>query len=209
MDVKYLDDIPEFFKYYCKYRLPFYTYEKSVTSTIISVKLLFEHLSRHGIDPEKITIQVDNGSEFSGIRIHHNRGFKKYVEKNWNAKVKYIPPHYPNANADVESSHRLIEDEFYSIESFSSVKDFIAKASSYQFYFNFLRKNSYKKFKTPVEILKEYKIFPSIAFMPPLIVDKLLCKNPLTSPLNFNYDLYHHVPEPPESSVMPVCVMTR
>ncbi|MCD6100741.1 MAG: integrase core domain-containing protein, partial [Candidatus Marinimicrobia bacterium] len=127
----------------------FYTYEKSVTSIIISVKSLFEHLSKHGINPEKITIQVDNDSEFSEIRIHHDRGFKKYVKKNWNAKVKYILPHYPNANADVESSHRLIEDEFYSRASFSSIKDFLNKASAYQFYFNFLRKNSYKQFKTP------------------------------------------------------------
>jgi len=210
MDVKYLDDIPEFFKYYCKYKLPryqitardvrsgtlfyFYTYEKSVTSTIISVKLLFEHLSKHGINPEKITIQVDNGSEFSGIRIHHDRGFKKYVEKNWNAKVKYIPPHYPNANADVESSHRLIEDEFYSRESFSSIKDFLNKASAYQFYFNFLRKNSYKQFKTPLNILENYKISPTTALLPPVIVDNLINKNHISH----THKLYHHVPELPE-----------
>ena len=147
---------------------------------------------------KKITIQVDNGSEFSGIRIHHDREFKKYIEKNWNAKVKYIPPHYPNANADVESSHKLSEDEFYSRESFSSVKNFLVKASSYQLYFNFLRKNSYEKFKTPINILKDYKISPSIASMPPLIIYKLFGENPLTFPLNLNHGPYHHVPEPHE-----------
>jgi len=100
--------------------------------------------------------------------------------------------HYPNANADVESSHRLIGDEFYSRESFSSIKDFLVKAPSYQLYFNFLRKNSYEKIK----------IFSSIAFMPPLIVDKLLSKNSLTIPLNLNYGLYLHVPKLPDLRLM-------
>jgi len=34
--------------------------------------------------------------------------------------------------------------------------------------------------------------------MPPLIINKLPGENPLTFPLNLNYDLYHHVLEPPE-----------
>ena len=101
-------------------------------------------------------------------------------------------PHHLNANADVESSHRLIEDEFYSRESFSSIKDFLVKAPSYQLYFNFLRKNSYEKIK----------IFSSIAFMPPLIVAKLLSKNSLTIPLNLNYGLYLHVPKLPDLRLM-------
>jgi len=95
------------------------------------------------------------------------------------------------------SDHRLVEDGFYCIESFCSAKDSLVKASSYQFYFNFPRKNSYKKFKTPVNILKDYKISPGIAFIPPLIVNKLLNKNPITPSLNLNYGPYHHVSEPP------------
>ncbi len=62
------------------------------------------------------------------------------LRKNGGTKVRYIPPHYHNANADVESSHRLIEDEFYSREPISSKEDFLTKASTYQFYFNFMRK---------------------------------------------------------------------
>jgi len=99
--------------------------------------------------------------------------------------------HYPNANADVESSHRLIEDEFYSRESFSSIKDFLNKVLFYQFYFNFLRKNSYEKIK----------IFSSIAFMPPPILDELLGKNSTIPSLNPIYSILwsvSHVPEPPK-----------
>ena len=55
-----------------------------------------------------------------------------------------------------------------------------------------------KNSKPPINILKDYKISPSIASMPPLIIDKLLGENPLTFPLNLNYDLYRHVLEPPE-----------
>ena len=95
------------------------------------------------------------------------------------------------------SDHRLTENEFYSRESFVSVKDSLVKASSYQFYFNFPRKNSYKKLKTQVNILEDYKISPGIAFMPPLIVGKLLGRNSTTPSLNPIYDMYLHVPEPP------------
>jgi len=95
------------------------------------------------------------------------------------------------------SDHRLTENEFYSRESFISVKDSPVKASSYQFYFNFPRKNSYKKLKTQVNILEDYKISPGITFMPLLIVGKLLSKNSTTPPLNPIYDMYLHVSEAP------------
>ncbi|MBO8130966.1 MAG: hypothetical protein H0Z29_05545 [Candidatus Marinimicrobia bacterium] len=67
-------------------------------------------------------------------------GKESKISKKHNlSRLGILRTHYPNANANVESSHRLIEDEFYCIESFSSVKDFLVKASSYQFYFNYNR----------------------------------------------------------------------
>ena len=211
MDIKYLDDIPNFFKYYIKFKLPkyqitirdvksgtlffFFTYEKSVSSSIIALKIVLNHLKSFGISLHNITIQVDNGPEFSGIKIHHDRGFKKEIQS-LGPSVKYIPPHYPNANADVESSHRLIEDEFYSKESFSSLQDFLIKSNSYLLYFNFLRKNSYKNYKTPVDILKENNFDERIAFIQPIIIDELY-KN-YRQKLNHEYNyLYHYVPDPP------------
>jgi len=126
----------------------------------------------YGGTVELIELRImSNESMARGQTIHckiFGKGIKDKEKKHGLSRLGILRTHYPNANADVESSHRLIEDEFYCIESFSSVKDFLVKASSYQFYFNFLRKNSYKKFKTPLDILKDYKISPSIAFMPPL-----------------------------------------
>ena len=152
IDIKYLDDIPELYPYYKLLNLPryqitardvktgalfiFYTREKSVISTITATEILLNHLMRYGIKPENITIQTDNGSEFSGSRIHHDRGFKAYLQKVLGVNHRYIPPSYPNANADVETSHKLIEDEFYRVEEMKSVDDLLEKVCTYQIYFN-------------------------------------------------------------------------
>jgi len=45
--------------------------------------------------------------------------------------------------------HRLIADEFFDWESFSSRADFLAKASLYQPYFNLARPNSHKEGRAP------------------------------------------------------------
>jgi hypothetical protein len=37
-------------------------------------------------------------------------------------------------NSDVETVHRLIEDEFFDLETFASRTDFLAKATVYQLY---------------------------------------------------------------------------
>lgn len=211
MDIKYLDDIPDFFPFYLKYKLPkyqitvrdvksgtlffFFTYEKCVASTVMALKIVLNHLKSHGISLNNVTIQVDNGAEFSGIKIHNDRGFKKEIEA-LGPSVKYIPPHYPNANADVESSHRLIEDEFYSRESFYSKQDFLDKAKTYQLLFNFSRKNSYKNNKSPVDILKENNFDERIAFIQPIIVDELFKIYRQNFSYKYNY-LYHHVPDLP------------
>jgi len=54
----------------------------------------------------------------------------------------------------VESSHRLIEDEFYACRSFSSAQDFFKKAHQYQKHFNFARFNTYKN-ASPVQLLQQ------------------------------------------------------
>ena len=59
----------------------FYTKEKSVAATTMVMKILLTHLFNYGIKAEDITIQTDNGAEFSGIKIHHNRGFRAYLKK--------------------------------------------------------------------------------------------------------------------------------
>jgi len=219
VDIKYIDDIPEFYPFYKTLDLPryqitardvrsgalyfLYTKEKSVAATTMAMKILLTHLFDYGIKPEDITIQTDNGSEFSGIRIHHDRGFRAYLKKEIGVNHMYIPPGRPNANADVESSHRLIEDEFYKIERVKRKREFFDKAYTYQAYFNLYRKNSYKGWKTPKDIIQEYNLPVEILVLPPVIIDDILFKKQKIkaySKLRKSYsenNLYHHVPDYP------------
>ena len=118
----------------------------------------------------------------------------------------YIPPRYPNANADVESSHKLIEDEFYKIESVKRKREFPDKAYTYQVYFNLYRKNSYKEDKTPKDIIQEYNLPVEILVLSPVIIDDILYKKQKIKSFfklgeaHLENNLYHHVPDYPEHS---------
>ena len=56
--------------------------------------------------------------------------------------------------SDVETSHRLIEDEFYACRYFSGAQDFLKQAHQYQNHFNFTRFNTYKN-GSPVQLLQQ------------------------------------------------------
>jgi transposase len=219
VDIKHIDDIPEFYPFYKALGLPryqitardvrsgalyfFYTREKSVAATIMAMKILLTHLFNYGIKAEDITIQTDNGNEFSGIKIHHNRGFRVYLKKDMGVNHMYIPPRNPNANADVESSHRLIEDEFYKIEKIRRKREFLDKAYTYHAYFNLYRKNSYKGWKTPKDIIQEYNLPIEILILPPVIIDDILFKRSKIKSFfklreaYFENNVYHHVADLP------------
>ena len=81
VDIKYLDDIPEFYHDFMQFHLPKYqitarcirtgalfigyTQQHSTTSTAIFIYRLFTHLKHYGVKPSEITIQTDNGTEFT------------------------------------------------------------------------------------------------------------------------------------------------
>ena len=168
VDIKYLDDIPEFYNDYKDCNLPryqitarciktgalyfSYCYEKTVTNTTIFQRLLLDHLNRFGVVPRKI--QTDNGSEFTTNRKSHKISLftKELIEKR---KIEHglIPPGAKTWQSDVETSHRIIEDEFYSQETFSGKKSFLEKSYSYLKRFNYDRFNRYKK-GTPLQNMK-------------------------------------------------------
>ena len=193
VDVKYLDDIEEFYQDWRLLHLPRYEftardvrtgmtffsygYEKSNLNASYFVEYVLLHLKRFGFSCGKITIQTDNGSEFvSPPNSKKKSMFEKTVES-FGAKLVQIPPASPTFNSDVETFHRLIEDEFYTTERFASRKEFLAKAFCYKLYFNLLRKNRYKNNQTPNEILK--MLNPKnhnnwIAVLQPIILDPLI-----------------------------------
>ena len=169
MDVKYLTDIPPYWERMKKLKLPRFQYTvRDVKSGMLFLGFADELSSLHAQEmvkyvlsnmapyfPGTITVQTDNGVEFSGTtRKHENNHFRNVI-KELGAEHVYIPPGHCNANADVESIHATIESEFYNLTEFTSRKDFLKKAESYRLFYNLERPNFSKGRKTPWLIAQE------------------------------------------------------
>lgn len=190
MDVKYLWDIPQYWPQMQALGLPKYEYtirdtksgaiflgfghQVTVTYASLLMKRCLNHLERWGIDPADVTVQTDRGSEFSGRqRKKRDFGFVHAVEKRCGAEHLYTPPRWPNANADVEALHRLIEEELFDLEVYRDLEDFLRKTTVYQHFFNYARTNSYKGRRTPWDIVTvdHPKIRPEILALPPVLLE--------------------------------------
>jgi hypothetical protein len=171
VDVKYLDDIPEMFKEFVQHKLPKYLYSArcmrtgayfisygeglGMSQSITFILLLLKHLKKHGIRLRECRIQTDNGSEFIGnTRKKEDSRFTKIIEKNWKMVHRLIPPGAKTWQSDVETAHRLIEDELYAYETFNSKSEFFKKSAQYIDWFNTGRNNSYKG-GSPKQIIQE------------------------------------------------------
>ena len=194
VDIKYLDDIPEFYTAYRVFRLPkyqitarcvrtgalFYTYaiEKTSTNTTMFLLRLGEHLQAHGVDLKTVAIQTDNGTEFASTwNSLKDCVFTKAIEQIWKSEHKTIPPGAKTWQSDVETSHRLIEDEFYAFEEFPTRFQFFRKAATYQRWFNLQRNNSYKQ-GTPLGIMQQAQVNydPGIMILKPILIDSIYRK---------------------------------
>jgi len=170
IDVKYLDDIPEFYQEYKKHRLPRYQYtarcvktgalyvsyaqQFNVNNSVTFLHYLIKHFKKYKIPIKNNIIQTDNGVEFTqGWNKREIGEFEKAI-KNYGMRYHRIPPGASTYNSDVETSHRLIEDELYSFETFNSWNQFFRKCYHYQKHFNLSRINTHKDNKTPLDILK-------------------------------------------------------
>lgn len=190
MDVKYLWDIPQYWPQMEALNLPRYEYtirdtksgatflgfgqQLSVTYASILIRRCLKHLESCGIDPGSVTVQTDRGAEFSGgQRKKRDFGFVHTVRKSCGSKHVFTPPRWPNANADVEALHWIIEQEFFDLERFTGLEDFLRRATLYQHYFNFARKNSYKGGATPWDIVERDhpRIGPEAIALPPVLLE--------------------------------------
>ncbi|PCI92735.1 hypothetical protein COB11_06705 [Candidatus Aerophobetes bacterium] len=72
-------------------------------------------------------------------------GIRNTRQENYKAEHRYIPPGYCIANADVESVHAMIEQEFFDLETFNEHQDFILKTQVEQYFYNMVRPNFSKK----------------------------------------------------------------
>ncbi len=195
IDIKYLTDIPAMrFSQKCldvpKYQITardratgalWYAFanEKSSMVTTLFAEYLLEHLRNHDGDLAKdITVQTDNGAEFTVRHLSKTRtsGFEQALIQ---AGVEYrrIPPGHCTWNSSVESSHRLIEDEFYSQVMNPKLNEFLKEAEEYQIDFNYRRFNTYRK-GTPLDLLRQRNtdVDSDILRLKPIIMEQRLTR---------------------------------
>lgn len=196
VDTKHLYDIPEYWIQMKSLGLPKYQYtardvvsglqfigyanELSLSVSIYFVRRIIEHLIQHNaLNGGSVRWQTDNGSEFIGaMHAKDVSKFTKMIESFAGHSHHQIPPGAHRFQADVETVHDRIEDEFYCLETYRSRKDFLKKAVTYQDYFNLVRKNYHKGSKTPLDIMKERNpnISSKITQLPPLFLDEVVYK---------------------------------
>jgi transposase len=181
-DTKDLDDIPHYWKQAQRLGLPLVQYtardvrsgllfwsfaeKRSAAASAVFASRIQQHLDRYGVSLRDLVWQTDNGGEFKG-------DFPKALGDSQHVR---IPPGAHTYQSDVETVHRLEEDEFFDLESFSSRGDFLAKVHTYQLYFNLARPNSHKENLTPWQIIE--RLTPrsplDLCLLPPVFLDYYL-----------------------------------
>lgn len=224
IDIKELYDIPHYYHQAIRTRLPRYQFTardvksgalfvcyaktKDLSNASIFCAYLLAHLKRMGIEVKHIGIQTDNDGAFVGNwRPGSFSTFTHVIEEIYKALHLRIPPSAPTYNSDVETVHARIEEELFDIEEINDAFDLRCKAWSYMIYFNLIRPNSYKDYKTPLKIIAEEKevVDPELLTLPPIILDDnfhiyfntINNEALLKEPCSTSYLGGHHVPRLP------------
>jgi len=167
-DTKYLQDIPCYWPQMTHLQLPRFQYtarepvsgacftgyadELSKSYATFLAEQLSVHLAGHGVDLTSLTWQTDNGSEF--LENQQEQGLPSTVRA-LGSDHRYIPPKRFTWQSDVETVHRLVEDEFLDRETFTGPADFWTKVTTYWHYFNLVRPNRGKEWQSPLQILQQ------------------------------------------------------
>jgi transposase len=147
---------------------------RSAGASALFAHRIQRHLKRCGVDLRHLVWQTDNGGEFIGEQQPDGSrsGFPAAVTC-FGSQHERIPPAAHTYQSDVETVHRLIEDEFYDLETFRTRSDFLAKASLYQLYFNLARPNSHKGGLSPWQIIQQLdpRLPLDLSLLPPVFLD--------------------------------------
>ena len=190
-DTKDLDDIPHYWPQMQARRLPAIQYtarevrsgllflafasRRSAAASAVFAARIQRHLDHCGVDLRHLVWQTDNGGEFVGA-LQPDGSRSGFPAALGDSQHQRIPPAAHTYQSDVETVHRLIEDEFFDLESFHNRPEFFAKAATYQLYFNLARLNSHKQNQTPWQIVQQ--LAPRsplhLCLLPPINLDYLL-----------------------------------
>ena len=190
-DTKDLDDIPHDWPQARQLGLPVVQYtarevrsgllfwsfasRRSASASAVFASRIQQHLERYGVSLRDLVWQTDNGSEFIGGHDAAGKptGFPAALRSSQHVR---IPPAAHTYQSDVETVHRLEEDEFFDLESFTSRGEFLAKTHTYQLYFNLVRPNSHKENQSPWQIIE--RLAPraplELCLLPPVFLDYYL-----------------------------------
>lgn len=220
MDTKYLDDIPEYWVQMRRCDLPRFQWTLRDRATgalwvfwrelahaygVLFARLVLEHFRGCGVELSGCVLQTDNGSEFIGSWSKKGPSAFTLVVESFQMVHRTIPPGRWSFQADVETANRLMEVEFYEVEVFRSRREFLEKAQSYQLWFNFLRKNSWRGWKTPWEILHEREptLPEEVLWFPPIYLDELYIRI-LDKTAPGGYDVIPWASFPPKAQAMAI-----
>jgi len=156
--------------------LPFLAYasQRSAQASELFALRIQRHLEGCGVTLRDVTWQTDNGSEFIGeLQPDGSRSHFPRAVTFFGSQHERIPPAAHTFQSDVETVHRLIEDEFYDLETFRSRAEFLGKASLYQLYFNLARPNSHQGGLTPWQIIQHLnpRLPLDLCLLPPICLD--------------------------------------
>jgi len=148
-------------------------HEHTRHNSAIFVDMLLSHLKRFDVVPR--IIQTDNGTEFVNTRNAMDETiFKEVIHRNGISKHITIPPGAKTWQSEVETSHWIIEKEFYDYVDAPNIGNLLKKYRAYQWGFNTLRKNGYRGNITPLESLRN-EHNPNYAKLPKEILDFPSC----------------------------------
>ncbi|MFA5320023.1 MAG: leucine zipper domain-containing protein, partial [Candidatus Omnitrophota bacterium] len=199
-DTKDLFDIPEYWTQMKRFNLPTVQYTRRevscgilflgfangrslIHSTLFAAYINYQ-LTKYKVLPDDLPTycQTDNGGEFCGSwNAKEPSAYTKTVESLPGQTHTTIFPGAHRMQADVETVHSLMETEFYEIERFADRADFMAKANTYQLFFNLERPNTYKEHKTPWQLAQEKKPVLDKRLMMTAVVDLDALLNTYTS----------------------------
>lgn len=207
-DTKELCDIPEYWPLIKQLKLPQVQYtfrevstgimflgyadDKSLTYSSLFAEYVQEHLQKFNIGLTNSIRQTDNGSEYIGnIRNKNISEYTKIIESIPGQKHQTIIPGCHRMQADVETVHDIIEREFFEVESFTSYANFFNKIYSYLMFFNLERINTYKEYKSPLQLAKEKMpgVDEKLLMLPPIDL-KFLLDYKLAFFTKGGYDVY-------------------
>ncbi|MFH1008324.1 MAG: hypothetical protein V1800_12620 [Candidatus Latescibacterota bacterium] len=99
--------------------------ERALCYATLFGEIIIQHMLQCGVDLNACRFQTDNGSEFIGSwNAKHDSIFTKTVTSVTGLEHTTIPPSAHTWQADVETAHRPIEDEFYEVERLGKIEYF-------------------------------------------------------------------------------------